>query len=172
MTLFTWSLPCVKWPVEGSRFNNLKFYKNHKSYVNECLHYFACFSKLLSVKKLMVVLWKDRKPHLLSNFLGQDVSKNGHSKIMFTSQFTTIQKVTWKAIVFLKPWLVITKFKFTFTFTLLHITVHFFEFSEKFFKLMSLYLLRKGAYKTFLDLNIPLSQISRDQQKEVWVLWA
>ena len=32
-------LLCVKCPWEGGRFNHFKYFENHKSYVNEFLHY-------------------------------------------------------------------------------------------------------------------------------------
>ena len=39
LTFFTLGLFCVQCPGEGSRFNYFKYYENHKSYVNEFLHY-------------------------------------------------------------------------------------------------------------------------------------
>ena len=62
---------CVKCPGEGGGFNHFKYNENHQSYVNEffallifqdvrllfgCAKYFACFSKLLPVKRLKVIL--------------------------------------------------------------------------------------------------------------------
>ena len=68
---------------------------------------------------------KRQKLQLLSNFLCQDISKNGlHSEIMLTPQ------VPWKTVVFLKFGLVIYKSTFTFTFTLPYTTVHFSELSK------------------------------------------
>ena len=80
-----------------------------------CAKYFGCFSKLLPMKRLKVILWKDRKIQLLNIFRCQDIPKNGlHSEIMFPPQFATSVKVTWKTIVFLKFWLVIFKYWFIF----------------------------------------------------------
>ena len=127
-----------------------------------CAKYFACFSKLLPVKKLKVILWKDRKLQLLSIVGCQDISKNGpHSETMFLPQFTASANVTWKTIVFLnfdlwyantdlfltkddhhhEPYsslfcMLVTMYAMVknLSFLLLHITVYFFFF---FFSLIS-----------------------------------
>ena len=115
-----------------------------------CAKYFTCFGKILRVKRLKVILWKDKKLQVLNIFRCQDIPKNGlHNENMFPPQFTTSLKVTWKTITFLKFWLAMYKFTFTFTFTLLYMTVHFLS-CLNFLNLIYLYLLRKGAHKTYL----------------------
>ena len=113
------------------------------SFLFGCAKYFACFSKFLPVKRLMVILWKDRKLQVFTIFRCQDISKNGlHSEIMLTLQSTTSLKATWKIIAPFKFWFVMYKFTCIFTLTLLYITVHFLSYL-KFHNLMSLYLLRE-----------------------------
>ena len=67
----------------------------------ECAKCFACFSKLLLVTRLKVVLLKDRKLQVLSVFCFQDIPKKElHSKIMSPPYSTTSLKVTWSTIIF------------------------------------------------------------------------
>ena len=54
---------------------------------NLCAKNYACFSKLLPVRRLKVIILKDRKLQLLSIFRCQDIPKYGlHSKNHVPSQ--------------------------------------------------------------------------------------
>ena len=80
-------------------------------FIWECeVRSFACFSKLLPVKRVKVKFWKNRKFQLLSIFRCQDIAKNVlHSKIMFLPQLAAGLKVTWETNLFFKFWIVMYK---------------------------------------------------------------
>ena len=112
--------------------------------------YFACFIKLFPVKKLKVILWKNRKLQLLSIFRCQDIPKIGlHSTIMFPLQFTTSWKVTWKTIAFLKFQLVMYKQWFILTKDHQHDV-----YSSLFYMLVRMYAMVKGFSFTWLFITV------------------
>ena len=111
---------------------------------------FYLFRQNFACEKVKGNIMKRQKTSGLKHFSLPRYSKNGlHNENMFPPQFTTSLKVTWKTITFLKFWLAMYKFTFTFTFTLLYMTVHFLS-CLNFLNLIYLYLLRKGAHKTYL----------------------
>ena len=60
-------------------------------------------SKLLPMKRLKVILLKNRKLQVLSIFRCQDILKNElHTEIMSPPHSTTSLKITCKIIIFLK----------------------------------------------------------------------